>query len=1453
MAAPALLVAAHGALATLGASAGAQDAAALPGAGPVRCALLPSGEYCCARGAAPPAGCSAAELLVGAPIAAYAEGAWHAAGGTLKPSGEPPRALRGSDSIGAFVGTQLAWTAGESTPFTTSVRNYDAPPCVVFEYTFPEGAERTAHAPANGTQHGDQAYDLLTNFPAFTSVKAKEGVSWADAFINFQPHLAFGPNGGPAVFFDAAGSESPVMLLSPLDHFIGSSSTDILHDGRGAAWAGGIASTVAALPRGFSHSFVLFSGVGITTTMHDWGQLIQRLANTTKVPDPTLTGLSYQTDNGAQYCFCNEKCDTKLIEMRSYLRQIDVPIQLVSFQGGWWTNKNIHTPLCAPWCVSSWVPNASKVPMGLEKFHEGLGLPLQLYAPYFCNDTVYDEENGGKWPFLASDTSLPGCGGYSFKNVAPDKAFEFYSWFLQQGREGGMVAFEPDFLQQNHQCLPAFRSNLSAMPTWLDGLSGAAVAMEPPVPIQFCMATPMELLQATKLPAVTNFRASNDFFYGGSYKLGSSSLLIWAAGSAPSKDTFWTTDNSLTNNSCSFGETSLAPNTCGCPANGCPPDHSNVSAGLHTLLAAMSTGPVGFSDAIGQTNASLIRRTCSQNGTLLQPSKPLTTIDRLLLASEANDAPTVLGSYSGTSVAAPVRAWYVVSFGSWAHGAHQPRPDFSLFSSDLWPPLSATLNASADGARVYSGRVARWAWGGAGPRPHCANGSAVAGCAELLTPAGAGSLLTLHPPAMEAPPAPTLHVFAPQCANGWTLLGELEKFATLSSQRFAVAECTEGGVRFVVHGMEDEAVEVTALSPAGTVLVQVARPGSPVELSSDGDGRPVVSLKADDDPGAAAASYGPPPCTGDERPFSGVGFNASACGFFPCSTFRDCPDPPSGVTARPTCTSSFCVLACGELPGGECAPGARCYDIGGAGVGVCLFPDEPQLDAHESHRTESRLKRGAVQLPLDASKSDDDVAEQGECTSNSDCYGGRCQLSDASGSGVCICPPLWGAPNCQVLRLKPARASAPGLLLPGTSTWGGTAVQGEDGKFNMIAARMEGHCGLHTWHNSIGGVAVANSDVVHATALSPDGPYSLTGTVLGTFAHGPQTTFLPDGRVAVVHLGCGNRTLPQDKTCTNGTTPSNPDDDADALEGTSRLQRPPGLSNCDWPAWAGVLLQDGPTAFSSWKQLADWSGPGLVVATGPNSWHTTGPSKNDSVHADNPSFWPLKNGTVLLAYASKLKAPAGGHKHIGLAVGELPLSGGPLKPFRDISEEPIFPYEAEDPTIWEDTTNNLTEMRWHIMAHRLVSNISTEVCAHAVAASPFGPWKVAPTPAYTKEIEWAAEDTLSATVTAVAEGRERPHVIFDRTGRPVALSTGVTPGRSATPVTPGGSTGDFSYTHVQLFDPMATQIPAPAHAAAKLKADDSPTYIRALKNDGDATTTRRPRTLAAPPGGPYPR
>jgi hypothetical protein len=84
------------------------------------------------------------------------------------------------------------------------------------------------------------------------------------------------------------------------------------------------------------------------------------------------------------------------------------------------------------------------------------------------------------------------------------------------------------------------------------------------------------------MPAVTNIRVSFDFCYGESWKIGTSSLLVWALGLAPSKDTLWTTEN---------GKVS----TPGCPWT---LDHETPGAELHLVLAVMSTGPVGISDAI---------------------------------------------------------------------------------------------------------------------------------------------------------------------------------------------------------------------------------------------------------------------------------------------------------------------------------------------------------------------------------------------------------------------------------------------------------------------------------------------------------------------------------------------------------------------------------------------------------------------------------------------------------------------------------------------------------------------------------------------------------------------------------------------------------------------------------------------------------------------------------------
>eukprot|EP01047_Picozoa_sp_COSAG01_P075507 COSAG01_NODE_12959_length_1654_cov_1.257381_2_plen_166_part_00 len=152
-----------------------------------------------------------------------------------------------------------------------------------------------------------------------------------------------------------------------------------------------------------------------------------------------------------------------------------------------------------------------------------------------------------------------------------------------------MSSFEPDFMNQNYNCVPDFVESADNARTWQLGMANAALELD--LAVQWCYATPTDILAALEMPAATNFRVSMDFCYGHSWDVGVSSLIVWAAGAYPSKDTLWTSDN---------GKFAVP----GCQWSA---DHENIAAPLHVVIALMTTGPVGISDMIGGTNVSLIR------------------------------------------------------------------------------------------------------------------------------------------------------------------------------------------------------------------------------------------------------------------------------------------------------------------------------------------------------------------------------------------------------------------------------------------------------------------------------------------------------------------------------------------------------------------------------------------------------------------------------------------------------------------------------------------------------------------------------------------------------------------------------------------------------------------------------------------------------------------------------
>ena len=254
---------------------------------------------------------------------------------------------------------------------------------------------------------------------------------------------------------------------------------------------------------------------------------------------------------------------------------IGIPIGYLSFQGA---GTSSGRGQAAPWCVEKWSADGgqdpNKYPLDTKEFHKALGVPLQLYAPYFCPNTTEYFQPDTPFKSLKSNTDLPGCSDFAFEMVRASDSKAFFEWFLTKGiQKAGMASFESDFMNQNVNCVEEFIENPThGADEFLEGMAEAALGFE--MPIQWCYASPNVVMASLNYPAVTNFRVSFDYCYGKSYEIGESSLLVWAVGSAPSKDTLWTTANNRTE-------------TPGCAWT---VDHETVASELHVVLAIMSTG-----------------------------------------------------------------------------------------------------------------------------------------------------------------------------------------------------------------------------------------------------------------------------------------------------------------------------------------------------------------------------------------------------------------------------------------------------------------------------------------------------------------------------------------------------------------------------------------------------------------------------------------------------------------------------------------------------------------------------------------------------------------------------------------------------------------------------------------------------------------------------------------------
>lgn len=738
--------------------------------------------------------------------------------------------------LGTYRGIRIEWTCQTSTgsvPIITSFINFESKHAIMFELVWPEGASNTSLADVDLEQKATLAtfpsfiYTSLptgskvpstSSAPGVVSTILPSALSWEGSFVQSVRGFSAGPTGGPTVFFNASDpSLSTVVVASPYNFrrrgSTGSNSKgpanmtstwNTFTAGNGKDWTGnvgafspGTSGRIASIPPGFGQSFLLYqgSGSGITATLDEWGSLMQasRQGSTrSAVPDVTLEKIGYQTDNGAMYCFCtSNNCSRVLIEEKEYLELIGIPIGYLSFQGA---GTSSGRGKAAPWCVETWGVDGGQdpnhYPLDVKRLQEALNVPLQLYAPYFCpNSTYFGGGEGGNtaedamkkpWKSVSSNTSLPSCASFDFVTVAPSDSKAFFAWFLKRGKAAGMGSFESDFMNQNVNCVNDFIQSATATDQWMSGMADAALDLD--IPIQWCYATPNEVMASVEFPAVTNFRVSFDFCYGQSFNIGESSLLVWAMGKAPNKDTLWTTAN---------GKTSIP----GCPWTD---DHEGPGAELHVALALLSTGPVGISDAIGMTNSSLLSRAIATDGTLLQPMKPVTAVDSsFLLDSKLNGY--LYGTYGRGN------SWIFISF--------LLDEAFGVTLRDFWPhpPIKELRSYNENpflAYRAFSDPIT------------CRDGedAVKSGCVFFVRPTDDTDVVFTVPRSDFSSPgtnfSPSIHTVWQRCEeSGWFFLGELNKYVTLSPKRFLSVSCTKTGVSATMKGSMGEIIDLTFLVP----------------------------------------------------------------------------------------------------------------------------------------------------------------------------------------------------------------------------------------------------------------------------------------------------------------------------------------------------------------------------------------------------------------------------------------------------------------------------------------------------------------------------------------------------------------------------------------------------------------------------------------------------------------
>lgn len=438
-------------------------------------------------------------------------------------------------------------------------------------------------------------------FPSFTTVPLTDhNMSFAGTWCGAKYDLT--GKEGPWVFFNDSADAA---ILSPAANFM----VARLSIGGNGAIDSRIDGAIATLPQAFTHSTLLVFDRGINRAFDTWGHLLTDIQGKVRPPndgDTLLKYIGYWTDNGSAYYYNYDPAkgyEGTLLAVRDDFQRMGVPLGYMQLDS-WWYRKGETgdwNPQPDQWNfgIHTYVAHPDLFPNGLASFRERLGVPLVTHARWI-------------------DPKSPYRTTYSISNnVATDP--KYWSNVAAYLKESGVATYEQDWLDS--RATASF--NLSDQAAFMDNMAQAFAAKG--ITLQYCMPTPRHLLQGAKYSNLTTVRVSDDHFERGFWPQAIyASRLASSIGAWPWVDVF----------------------------------SSNEAANL--MLATLSAGVVGASDALGAAEVRNLRRAARPDGVLVKPDVPLVPSDWTYLNEARNGpGPMVAFSYSEHQQG---RAAYVVAF-----------------------------------------------------------------------------------------------------------------------------------------------------------------------------------------------------------------------------------------------------------------------------------------------------------------------------------------------------------------------------------------------------------------------------------------------------------------------------------------------------------------------------------------------------------------------------------------------------------------------------------------------------------------------------------------------------------------------------------------------------------------------------------------------------------------------